>query len=119
MKTITNEELLRIKKRNEYSNLSKDYPPLLVVIDGVDGVGKTTIVNKLIEQLQEKDKLKCIFNTFKRRRRDNLLFATPTKETEYIFRSEVVSEINRRIITFDDETDIIIIDKSPYSEYYY
>src|SRR5581483_11714954 len=32
---------------------------------------------------------------------------------------EVISEINRRIVTSDEETEIIIIDKSSYSEYYY
>ena len=47
------------------------------------------------------------------------MFEKPTNETEYLFKTEVVSEINRRIVTYDEDTDIIIIDKIPYSEYYY
>ena len=39
-------------------------------------------------------------------------------ETEWLFWKQVVEEINRRIVTYDDE-DIIILDKLPYSEYFY
>ena len=58
------------------------------------------------------------FNTFKRRRNDDERFKEPSKEYEWLFRKQVVEEINRRMIEFDDE-DIIILDKSPYSEYFY
>ena len=91
--------------------------PKLIIIDGVDGVGKTTIVENIIKQLQlEGDSV--IYNKFKRRRSDNDNFKTPTKEYEWVFRKEVVQEINRRMITYTNE-DWIIIDKSPYSEYFY
>ena len=91
--------------------------PKLIIIDGVDGVGKTTIVENIIKKLESKGD-KVVYNKFKRRRSDNGNFKTPTKEYEWIFRKEVVQEINRRMITYNDE-DWIIIDKSPYSEYFY
>ncbi|EXX52813.1 hypothetical protein RirG_249720 [Rhizophagus irregularis DAOM 197198w] len=40
-------------------------------------------------------------------------------ETEWKFRKEVVEQINRRMLEYDEDTDIIILDKSPYCEYYY
>jgi thymidylate kinase len=91
--------------------------PKLIIIDGVDGVGKTTIVENIIKKLESKGD-KVVYNKFKRRRSDNGNFKIPTKEYEWIFRKEVVQEINRRMITYNDE-DWIIIDKSPYSEYFY
>jgi len=91
--------------------------PKLIIIDGVDGVGKTTIVENIIKQLQSEGD-SVIYNKFKRRRSDNDNFKTPTKEYEWVFRKEVVQEINRRMITYTNE-DWIIIDKSPYSEYFY
>src|SRR5215469_7645507 len=91
--------------------------PKLIIIDGVDGVGKTTIVENIIKQLQSEGD-SVVYNKFKRRRGDNDSFKTPTKEYEWVFRKEVVQEINRRMITYNNE-DWIIIDKSPYSEYFY
>jgi len=91
--------------------------PKLVIIDGVDGVGKTTIVENIIKKLESEGD-KVVYNKFKRRRNDNENFKIPTKEYEWVFRKEVVQEINRRMITYTNE-DWIIIDKSPYSEYFY
>src|SRR5579859_5489081 len=91
--------------------------PKLIIIDGVDGVGKTTIVENIIKKLELKGD-KIVYNKFKRRRNDNDNFKTPTKEYEWVFRKEVVQEINRRMITYTNE-DWIIINKSPYSEYFY
>src|SRR5436305_4762663 len=91
--------------------------PKIIIIDGVDGVGKSSIVEKLIEKFEKNGK-KVIFNTFKRRRSDNGRFKEPREETEWEFRKEVVEQINRRMIEYEDE-DVIILDKSPYSEYFY
>src|SRR5579862_2455130 len=98
-------------------DLKREKKPQLVIIDGVDGVGKTSIVKKLIEQL-EKEGDKVIFNTFKRKREDKEEFLIPSEEYEWKFRKEVVEQINRRLVTYTDE-DWIIVDKSPYSEYFY
>ena len=91
--------------------------PILIIINGVDGVGKTTIVENIIKRIKEQG-LKIVFNTFKRRRNDNKLFEKPHLKTEWIFRKEVVEQINKRLVTYTDE-DIIIVDKSPYCEYFY
>jgi thymidylate kinase len=91
--------------------------PQVIIIDGVDGVGKSTIVKRIKEKLEE-DGDRVRFNTFKRRRNDKEEFKEQTKEYEWKFRKEVVEEINKRIVTYKDE-EWIIIDKSPYSEYYY
>ncbi|EXX70904.1 hypothetical protein RirG_083300 [Rhizophagus irregularis DAOM 197198w] len=40
-------------------------------------------------------------------------------DTEWKFRKKVVEQINRRMLEYDEDTDIIILDKSPYCEYYY
>ncbi|GBC32893.2 enzymatic polyprotein, putative [Rhizophagus irregularis DAOM 181602=DAOM 197198] len=92
--------------------------PEIVIIDGVDGLGKTSIVQNLIGEW-EKQGLKVRFNTFKRRRKDKDEFYEPKMETEWKFRKEVVEQINRRMLEYDEDTDIIILDKSPYCEYYY
>ncbi|EXX64609.1 hypothetical protein GLOIN_2v1791704 [Rhizophagus irregularis DAOM 181602=DAOM 197198] len=91
--------------------------PILIIIDGVDGVGKTTIVENIIRKIEAQN-LKIIFNTFKRRRGDNKLFETPTIKYEWMFRKEVVEQINKRLVTYTDE-DIIIVNKSPYCKYFY
>lgn len=91
--------------------------PKLIIIDGVDGVGKTTIVEKIIAKLQ-KNGQQVIYNKFKRRRGDDKRFEEPTKKYEWVFRKEVVQEINRRLVTYTNE-DWIIVDKSPYCEYFY
>ncbi|CAB4434110.1 unnamed protein product [Rhizophagus irregularis] len=113
--------LLNLEDKTEkelLKRLGKENKPQVVIVEGVDGTGKTTIVEKMIKQLKDKDKLKVRFNTFKRRRNDDKRFKEPSKEYEWLFRKQVVEEINRRMIEFDDE-DIIILDKSPYSEYFY
>ncbi|GBB94528.1 hypothetical protein RclHR1_23720002 [Rhizophagus clarus] len=68
----------------------------LIIIDGVDDVGKTTIVQNLIKKFEDQE-LKVINNTFKRRRNDNPKFAKPTMKYEWLFRKEVVQQINRRM----------------------
>ncbi|GET57228.1 enzymatic polyprotein, putative [Rhizophagus irregularis DAOM 181602=DAOM 197198] len=92
--------------------------PEIVIIDGVDGLGKTSIVQNLIKEW-EKQGLKVRFNTFKRRRKDKDEFHESKMDTEWKFRKEVVEQINRRMLEYDEDTDIIILDKSPYCEYYY
>ncbi|GET58727.1 enzymatic polyprotein, putative [Rhizophagus irregularis DAOM 181602=DAOM 197198] len=92
--------------------------PEIVIIDGVDGLGKTSIVQNLIKEW-EKQGLKVRFNTYKRRRKDKDEFHESKMETEWKFRKEVVEQINRRMLEYDEDTDIIILDKSPYCEYYY
>ena len=63
--------------------------PQLIIIDGVDGVGKTTVVENLIKKFEEQG-LKVVNNTFKRRRQDNPKFMKPTSRYEWMFRKEVV-----------------------------
>ncbi|GBC33499.2 1-phosphatidylinositol 4,5-bisphosphate phosphodiesterase-like [Rhizophagus irregularis DAOM 181602=DAOM 197198] len=92
--------------------------PEIVIIDGVDGLGKTSIVQNLIKEW-EKQGLKVRFNTYKRRRKDKDEFYESKMETEWKFRKEVVEQINKRMLEYDEDTDIIILDKSPYCEYYY
>ena len=91
--------------------------PILMIFDGVDGAGKTTIVNNIMDRIKTQN-FKIIFNTFKRRRNDNPLFKDPTIKYEWMFRKEVVEQINRRFVEYTDE-DFIIVDKSPYCEYFY
>ena len=91
--------------------------PTLVIMDGVDAVGKTTVVKNIIKEI-ENNREKVIWNKFKRRRSDNENFRVKSKKYEWMFRKECVEEINRRLVTYDDE-EWIIVDKSPYSEYYY
>ncbi|GET66141.1 retroviral-like aspartic protease 1 [Rhizophagus irregularis DAOM 181602=DAOM 197198] len=55
----------------------------------------------------------------KNRKKDKGEFHESKLETEWKFRKEVVEQINRRILEYDEDTDIIILDKSPYCEYYY
>ncbi|CAB4440181.1 unnamed protein product, partial [Rhizophagus irregularis] len=86
--------------------------------DALNGLGKTSIVQNLIEEW-EKQGLKVRFNTFKRRRKDKDEYHESKLETEWKFRKEVVEQINRRMLEYDEDTDIIILDKSPYCEYYY
>ena len=91
--------------------------PKLIIIDGVDGVGKTSVVTRVKEQL-EKEGSKVIWNKFKRKRCDREEFKEPSEKYEWQFRKEVVGEINRRLVTYKNE-NWIITDKSPYSEYFY
>jgi len=113
--------LLNLEEKTEKELLKKlrrENKPQVIIIEGVDGTGKTTIVENIIKQLKNEDMLKVKFNTFKRRRKDDKRFKEPSKEYEWLFRRQVVEEINRRMIEFNDE-DIIILDKSPYCEYFY
>jgi thymidylate kinase len=119
---LKNKEALLIKMDNHVEKellikLNRKEKPKLVIIDGVDGVGKTSIVTRIIRQLELQGD-KVVFNTFKRRRMDKEEFKEPSREHEWKFRKEVVSEINRRLVTYNNE-DWIIVDKSPYSEYFY
>jgi thymidylate kinase len=121
-KYFTNHEALLLKlgektRENLLKEMNRKTLPQLIIIDGVDGVGKTTIVEKLIEKFKSQG-LKVINNTFKRRRSDNPKFTKPTIKYEWMFRKEVVEQINKRMITYDKE-DIILLDKSPYCEYFY
>src|ERR1700722_12018505 len=123
LKYFTDKEaiLLNVSKKTKEELLKKlncKNKPQVIIIDGVDGVGKSTVVENIIKRLEEKGKLKVIFNKFKKRRNNNKRFEEPSKEYEWLFRKQVVEEINRRMIEFTDE-DIIILDKSPYCEYFY
>ncbi|GET01554.1 hypothetical protein GLOIN_2v1791704 [Rhizophagus clarus] len=112
--------LLNLDDKSEkeiLQKLGRKSKPQVIIIDGVDDVGKSTVVEKIINEMRNQGK-KVIFNTFKRRRKDDSRFKEPNKEYEWLFRKQVVEEINRRIVTFEDE-DIIILDKSPYCEYFY
>lgn len=118
--TINEALLLKLGDRTRerlLKEVNRKAIPQLIIIDGVDGVGKTTIVENLIKKFQEQG-LKVINNTFKRRRSDNPKFTKPNLKYEWMFRKEVVEQINRRMITYDNE-DIILLDKSPYCEYFY
>ncbi|GBC41210.2 enzymatic polyprotein, putative [Rhizophagus irregularis DAOM 181602=DAOM 197198] len=113
--------LLNLEDKTEkevLKKLERENKPQVIIIDGVDGLGKTSIVQNLIKEW-EKQGLKVRFNTFKRRRKDKGEFHESKLETEWKFRKEVVEQINRRMLEYDEDTDIIILDKSPYCEYYY
>jgi len=121
-KYFTDNEAMLLKLGEETKEIllkrnNRKAQPILIIIDGVDGVGKTTIVENIIKRIKAQN-LKIIFNTFKRRRGDNKQFETPTIKYEWMFRKEVVEQINKRLVTYTDE-DIIIVDKSPYCEYFY
>src|SRR6185369_16124520 len=91
--------------------------PKIIIICGVDGTGKTTIVNKLIKEF-EKAGQSVRFNTFKRKRGDNDKYKIPKKGIEWEFRKEIVEQINKRMEEHSNE-DWLILDKRPYSEYFY
>ncbi|RIA83377.1 hypothetical protein C1645_833913, partial [Glomus cerebriforme] len=67
----------------------------VIVIDEVDGIGKSTVVKNIIKQLG-KEGLKVRFNTFKRRRNDDKRFRKLSKKYEWLFRKQVVEEINSK-----------------------
>ena len=122
IKYFTNQEALLLKlgektKEKLLKEINRKTLPQLIIIDGVDGVGKTTVVEELIRKF-ESQKLKVINNNFKRRRSDNPKFEKPSAKYEWMFRKEVVEQINKRMIAYEKE-DIILLDKSPYCEYFY
>jgi hypothetical protein len=81
--------LLNLDEKTEeilLKRLNREKKPQLIIIDGVDGVGKSTVVENLMKQLEEKDGLKITFNKFKRRRNDDKRFEKPTKKYEWLFR---------------------------------
>ena len=97
----THQEVLQKERRKQL--------PILIVIDGVDGVGKTSIVKNITQQIENDYQEKCIFNTFKRRREDKETFKEAKIETEYMFRREVVEQINRRIVEYPENANYVII----------
>ncbi|GBC41197.2 enzymatic polyprotein, putative [Rhizophagus irregularis DAOM 181602=DAOM 197198] len=102
VKYFTNKEaiLLNLEEKTEKEllrKLGRKNKPQVVIVDGPDGTGKSTVVENMIKRLEEKDDLKIIFNKFKRRRNDDSRFKEPSKEYEWLFRKQVVEEINRRI----------------------
>jgi thymidylate kinase len=122
IKKFTDKEaiLLKLEKNTEQRLLEKlklKVKPKVVIIDGVDGVGKSTIVENIIKEFQKEGK-SVRFNTFKRRRSDKEKFKEPSVKYEWLFRKEVVEQINKRISEYKNE-EIIMLDKSPYCEYFY
>src|SRR6266542_1860010 len=91
--------------------------PRLLVIEGADGSGKTTIIRKLKEELRQKG-LKYLHNETKRRRKEN--------ETLLEFREGVTNRRNQNLIEglihrikHEGGCKIVITDKSPYVEFFY
>src|SRR5204863_6003473 len=100
LRKMTKETQKKILKKENREKL-----PILIIIDGVDAVGKTTVVENTRKQLNKEGT--CVFNRCKRRREDKELFKVTKIETEYIFRKEVVEQINKRMIDYKDDTDYI------------
>ncbi|GES80413.1 protein NYNRIN-like [Rhizophagus clarus] len=88
--------------------------PQVVIINEVDEVRKLTIVENIIKEFEKKGK-KVRFNRFKKRRQNDEKFKELNKKYKWLFRKQIVEEINRKIIEYNDE-DIIILDKSSYNE---
>src|SRR6266498_5141533 len=91
--------------------------PRLLVIEGADGSGKTTIIRKLKEKLKQSG-LKYLHNEIKRRRQEN--------ETLLEFREGVTNRRNQNLIKglihrikHEGGYEIVITDKSPYVEFFY
>ncbi len=89
----------------------------LLVIEGADGSGKTTIIRKLKEELKRRG-LKYLHNEIKRRRQEN--------ETLLEFREGVTNRRNQNLIEglihrikHEGGCEIVITDKSPYVEFFY
>ena len=81
-------------KKELMKELNMNIVPKVIIIDGVDGVGKTTIVQNIINKIREQGQT-VKYNTFKRRRNDNENFKEATKKYEWVFRKEVVQQINK------------------------
>ena len=91
--------------------------PILVIIDGVNGVGKSTVISNIKRKLESQG-IRVRFNTFNRKRQNEELFKIPTVKNEWKFEREVVEQINRRLVMYVNK-DVILVDKSPYCEYFY
>ena len=123
-KPLTEIMLLPIINSLEYyikQELQIQTIPKLIIIEGVDGCEKTTLANKIIEQIGENNvtfNRRTIFNkydAFKFTRKD----ANHHGYNEAQFRQAVVQSINRRIEFIDGKQPFIILDKTPYSEIFY
>ncbi|GET58383.1 hypothetical protein RIR_jg39709.t2 [Rhizophagus irregularis DAOM 181602=DAOM 197198] len=87
IKYFTNKEaiLLNLEEKTEKEllrKLGRKNKSQVVIVDGPDGTGKSTVVENMIKRLEEKDDLRIIFNKFKRRRNDDSRFKEPSKEYE-------------------------------------
>src|SRR5438067_5431550 len=95
--------------------------PKLIIIEGVDGCGKTTLANEIIQEIGEENitfNRRTIFNkydAFKFTRKD----ANHHGYNEAQFRQAVVQSINRRIEFVNGKKPFIILDKTQYSEILY
>ena len=123
-KPLTEIMLLPIINSLEYyikQELQIQTIPKLIIIEGVDGCGKTTLANEIIQKIGEENvtfNRRTIFNkydAFKFTRRD----ANHHGYNEAQFRQAVVQSINRRIEFIDGKQPFIILDKTPYSEIFY
>ena len=123
-KPLTEIMLLPIINSLEYyikQELQIQTIPKLIIIEGVDGCGKTTLANKIIKKIGEENvtfNRRTIFNkydAFKFTRKD----ANHHGYNEAQFRQAVVQSINRRIEFINGKQPFIILDKTPYSEIFY
>src|ERR1041384_4154195 len=95
--------------------------PKLIIIEGVDGCGKITLANEIIQKIGKENvtfNRRTIFNkydAFKFTRND----ANYHGYNEAQFRQAVVQSINRRIEFVNGKQPFIILDKTPYSEIFY
>lgn len=123
-KPLTEIMLLPIINSLEYyikQELQIQTIPKLIIIEGVDACGKTTLANEIIKQIGKNNvtfNRRTIFNeydAFKFTRKD----ANDYGYNEAQFRQAVVQSINRRIEFIDGKQPFIIMDKTPYSEIFY
>ena len=123
-KPLTEIMLLPIINSLEYyikQELQIQTIPKLIIIEGVDGCGKTTLANEIIQEIGEENvtfNRRTIFNkydAFKFTRKD----ANHHGYNEAQFRQAVVQSINRRIEFVNGKQPFIILDKTPYSEIFY
>jgi thymidylate kinase len=123
-KPLTEIMLLPIINSLEYyikQELQIQTIPKLIMIEGVDACGKTTLANEIIKQIGKNNvtfNRRTIFNeydAFKFTRKD----ANDYGYNEAQFRQAVVQSINRRIEFIDGKQPFIIMDKTPYSEIFY
>ncbi|GET63040.1 KRAB-A domain-containing protein [Rhizophagus irregularis DAOM 181602=DAOM 197198] len=92
-----------------------DHAALKGLTDGKEQTGRRARWVMKLQQFDFKNKSR----NNKNRKKDKGEFHESKLETEWKFRKEVVEQINRRMLEYDEDTDIIILDKSPYCEYYY